>query len=185
MLRGHWRSIWRMSAGYTIQCRNGLMNAMYAFPSAPRGLTYTSHLSLIPTVALVDPRQVHHAVHGPVRDLRREFDVGAIEGHDGRETKCRCAAVLAQIVGQPVRASDVSFVPGIGRLPAPPPAPGCDASEIRPRVEPTAEAITDAPQHAGRERVRVPGVGREHVVDERLEVGRAAVYRERPDVLEG
>jgi hypothetical protein len=29
----HARSICRMSSGYTIQYRNGLMNAMYAFPN--------------------------------------------------------------------------------------------------------------------------------------------------------
>ena len=57
------------------------MSVMYLPEQAAR-LDVDGHLSLVAALALIDPGQVHHAVHGLVRQLRGELDVGAIEGRE-------------------------------------------------------------------------------------------------------
>ena len=45
-------------------------------------LDVDGHLSLVAAVALIDPAQVHHAVHCAIRHFRGKFDVGAVEGRE-------------------------------------------------------------------------------------------------------
>ena len=71
-------------------------------PEPAAWLDVDGHLSLVAAFALIDPSQVHHAVHGLVRQFRSKFDVGAIEGRERQRVEMQIRRGVAQIVWQSV-----------------------------------------------------------------------------------
>ena len=73
-----------------------------ALPDATAWLDVDGHLPLVAPLAPIDPGQVHRAVHGLVRKLRGELDVGAVERHEGQGAEGQVRRRVAQVVGQPL-----------------------------------------------------------------------------------
>ena len=105
-----------------------------SLPQPAAWLDVDGHLSLVAAFALIHPSQVHHAVHGPVLNIpprtRRRCDRGARRA--GSRNPVRSAAVLRKSSGSR-SVSEVSFVPGIGSLPAASSKPLSLGAEILPR----------------------------------------------------
>jgi hypothetical protein len=73
-----------------------------SLPDPTAWLHVDGHLSLVAAFTLIDPSQVHHTVHGLVRQFRGKFDVGAIEGRERQGVKMQIRRRVAQIVWQSV-----------------------------------------------------------------------------------
>jgi hypothetical protein len=72
-------------------------------PERTPWLDVDGHLSsLVAAFAPIDPGQMHHGVHGSVRQFRGKFDIGAIEGHERRPAEIRIRRRVAQIVWQSI-----------------------------------------------------------------------------------
>ena len=71
-----------------------------SLPERTAWLDVDGHLSLVAAFALIDLSQVHHGVHGSVRQFRGKLDVGAIEGRERRPAEIRIRRRVAQIVWQ-------------------------------------------------------------------------------------
>src|SRR3954451_7694336 len=111
-------------------------------PERTAWLDVDSHLSLVTPLALIDPGQVHHAVHGLVRDLRGEFEAAAVERRERHGGEIQIRRRVAEIVWQP--ALQRGFVRARDRQLAPPVTRSRDPAE----PEPLAEVIAHVPQHA-------------------------------------
>ena len=98
------RSVCRIRARIDDPMPERLDQRHVSLPEPTARLDVDGHLSLVAVFALVDPGQVHHAVHGLVRHLGGELDVGAVERHEGQgaeiQIRRRVAQVLWQAVGQ-------------------------------------------------------------------------------------
>ena len=141
------------------------------------------HLTLVAAFALVDPSQVHHHVHGLVREFRGKFDIGAIEGSEGQRARTPDPLAVFQIVGNR-SVSEIWFVTGMGSLPVASSGRGRSGTEILPRRNqpPRRSRTSQSTRLAGEATL----AGSEETISSssRLEVLGAPVHRKGPDILQ-
>src|ERR1700736_1189124 len=71
-------------------------------PEPTAWLDVNGHLSAVAAVALIDPSQVHHGVHGLVGQFSGPFDVGAIQRLEWQGAEIQIRRRAAQIIWQSV-----------------------------------------------------------------------------------
>ena len=72
-----------------------------SLPEPAARLDVDGHLALVAALAPVDPGQVHHPVHGLVRQLGGEFGVGAKQGREKPGAEIQACRRAAQVLWQP------------------------------------------------------------------------------------
>ena len=131
----------------------------------------------------MDPGQVHDAVHGEVRDFGSEFDIGAIEGRERQDVERQIRRRVAQIAWKPAGQRGLVRTRNCQLAGATIPT-AVDRGRNAAEAKPTAEAIAETPQDAGREGLSVGWIERNQIFEQRLEVLGASVHGKSPDILQ-